>query len=131
MSALNTHEAPVLDEATIIRDQYYRRTDIPARGFAIVTATWSVLAHAPGAYSEALPYDAYGRIDFDAYCALLEAPDGAGRYHEVHDTTNPAALDVLHEDAVARAQRGDIGLRTSQQQQKVSSADNDTDAVAA
>lgn len=115
---------------SVMRDQYYRRTDISARGFAIVTATWSVLEHAPGAYSEALPINTYGRIDFDDYCALLEAPDGAGRYHEVHDTTDRAALDVLHEGAVARAQRGEIGLRTPQQH-KSSSTHNGADAVAA
>ncbi len=131
MSALSAHDAPVLNEAIIVRDYYYKRTDITERGFAILTATWSVLAHAPGAYSEAVPINTYGRIDFDDYCALLDAPDGAGRYHEVHDTTDRAALDLLHENAVARAQRGNIGLCTPQQQQKVSSANNDADAVAA
>jgi len=131
MSALSVHDAPVLDEAIIVRDYYYKRTDITERGFCIITTTWTVLAHAPGAYSEAVPYDAYGRIDFDTYCALLDAPDGAGRYHEVHDTTNPTALDLLHEDAVARAQRGEIGLRASQHQQRGSSTHNGADAVAA
>lgn len=125
-----TASAAPLDEETIIRDQYYRRTDIPERRLCIITATWSVLNHQRGTYSEALPLADDGTIDHERLFADEGLDRDTGRYFERHATVDRAALDLLHEDAVARAQRGEIGLRTPQQQ-RGSSADNEADAVAA